>query len=262
MQGGVIVSPFTADCTSAQLGPCNNPLARELSAGSPIAYLEVKANATPGVNVIPAAPRTPVPSSDATVKDNLLLTAAIDRTAILPAEVPTQSADTSAQARWGRWSSLVQAQPTGSGSVNQVLTAMGAFTVVATNNAFALAHPTSLASFLPDQGRVNFSLVAAEAYLQDKGQFTPALVKNGTLQMDFAQQSFNTQLAVLTPPGNMETIQAQGTVDRYGRMQSVATPGSAQLQGIVLNKGLEATYLFDKAISTGGHLSGAAQWAR
>jgi hypothetical protein len=60
----------------------------------------------------------------------------------------------------------------------------------------------------------------------------------------------------------MESVQAQGTVDRYGRMQSVATPGSAQLQGIVLNKGLEATYLFDKAISTGGHMSGAAQWAR
>lgn len=264
VQGGVIVSPFTADCTSAQLGPCNNPLARELSAGSPVAYLEVKANATPGVNVIPAAPRTPVPSSDATVKDGLLLTAAIDRNAaaISPTDVPTQPADTPAQARWGRWSSLVQAQPTGSGSVNQVLGAMGSFTVVATNNAFALAHPTSVASLLPDQGRVNFSLVAAEAYLQDKGQFTPAHVKTGTLQMDFAQNSFNTQLSVLTPPGNIESIQAQGTVDRYGRMQSVATPGSAQLQGIVLNKGLEATYLFDKAISTGGHISGAAQWAR
>jgi hypothetical protein len=254
VQGGVIVSPFTADCTSAQLGPCNNPLARELRAGSPVAYLEVKANATPSVNVIPATPRTPGPSSDATVKDNLLLTAAIDRTAFLPA-------DTKAQARWGRWSSLVQAQPAGSGSVNQVLGAMGAFTVVATNNAFALAHPTSVASLLPEQGRVNFSMVAAEAYLQDKGQFIPAQVKTGTLQMDFAQNSFNTQLSVLTP-GNVETIQAQGTVDRYGRMQSVATPGSAQLQGIVLNKGLEATYLFDKAISAGGHISGAAQWAR
>jgi hypothetical protein len=156
----------------------------------------------------------------------------------------------------------VQVQPKGSGSVNQVLGAMGAFTVVATNNAFALAHPTSVASLLPEQGRVNFSLVAAEAYLQDKGQFTPAHVKNGTLQMDFAQHSFNTQLAVLTSQGNVESIQAQGTVDRYGRMQSVASPGSAQLQGIVLNKGLEATYLFDKAIPTGGHISGAAQWAR
>lgn len=269
-QGGVIVSPLNAECTSAQLGPCNTPLTRELAAGMPFAYVEIAASPNPAVNMVPAAPRSPAingnpgSSSDATVKDSLLLTAAIDRNAsvIQPPEITTQPADTQAIARWGRWSTLVQNIPQGSGSISQVLGAMGAFTVVSANSAFALAYPTSVTAVVPDQGRVNFSLVAAEAYVQDKGQFTPAQVKNGTLQMDFAQSSFNTQLSVQTSPGNLENIQSQGTVDRYGRMQSVATPGSAQIQGILLNKGLEATYLFDKALTTGGQLSGAAQWGR
>lgn len=287
LQGGVIVTPLHESCTSAQLGPCISPLSRELTAGMPIAYVEISASQNPGVIMVPAAPKGTAPnggaspgvSADDTAKENLLMTAAIDRisSVIQPstnaqsadtspkadnASIPTQAANTDAIARWGRWSTLVQSIPEGSGTINQIFGALGPFTVAGTNSAFALAYPTKASPLVPQEGKVNFSLVAAEAYLQDKGRYTPAKVNNGTLQMDFAQSSFTTQLAVLTQPGSLENIQAQGTVDSYGRMQSTASPNNAKIQGIVLNKALEATYLFDKALSSGGQLTGAAQWGR
>lgn len=271
-QGGVIVSPFGADCTSAQLGPCVTALSRELTAAMPVAYLEVTGNQAPGV-LMPApapAPRQGVSSNDGLVKETLLLNTVDRSNALAPApqpepvqpDVTTQPANTPALARWGRWSALVKDIPEGSGSINQVMGAMGNFALVGTNSAFALAHPADLAISLPAQGRVNFSLVAAEAYVQDKGQFSPAKVKNGVLEIDFAKNSFNTQLSVVTSPSNTEKIQAQGLVDSYGRMQSSSSQSNANINGIVLNKGLEATYLFDKTLSTGAGLSGAAQWGR
>ena len=268
-QGGVIVSPFGADCSSAQLGPCVTALSRELTAAMPVAYLEVTGNQAPGV-LMPApapapAPRQGLSSNDGLVKETLLLNT-VDRTnALTPTtqpDVDTQAVNTPALARWGRWSALVKDIPEGSGSINQVMGAMGNFALVGTNSAFALAHPADLAISLPAQGRVNFSLVAAEAYVQDKGQFSPAKVKNGVLEIDFAKSSFNTQLSVATSPSNTEKIQAQGLVDSYGRMQSTSSQSNANINGIVLNKGLEATYLFDKTLSTGAGLSGAAQWGR
>lgn len=272
-QGGVIVSPFGADCSSAQLGPCVTALSRELTAAMPVAYVEVTGNQTPGVLMAAATPRPTVATTDGLVKEALLLNT-VDRTnALTPAPQPqpiepvqpdvgTQPANSQAVARWGRWSALVKSNPEGSGSINQVMGAMGNFSLVTTNSAFALAHPSNVAISLPEQGKVNFSLVAAEAYVQDQGQFSPAKVKNGVLEMDFGKSTFSTQLSVVTSPTNTEKIQAQGVVDRYGRMQSTSSLSNANIQGIVLNKGLEATYLFDKTLSTGAGLSGAAQWGR
>ena len=146
--------------------------------------------------------------------------------------------------------------------MNQVLGAIAPFTLVTSNNAFVLAHGNKVMPNLPEQGRVNFALTAAEAYTQQGGQFTAAKVTGGTLEMDFAQNTFNTQIAVVTNPAQSEKIQAQGRFDFYGRLQSVASQSNANVKGIVLGRGQEAAYLFDKTLSSGTILSGAAQWGR
>lgn len=98
--------------------------------------------------------------------------------------------------------------------------------------------------------------------MQNNGQSRVATVQTGQLEMDFGQKTFKTQVAVLTGPSALETINAQGQVDNYGRMQSAASQSNANVKGIVLSKGTEATYLFEKNTSTGAILSGATQWAR
>ena len=130
------------------------------------------------------------------------------------------------------------------------------------NEVFALAYSGKVNATTPAQGQFQFALVAAEAYVKDKELLTRAGVKSGQLEIDFAQGIFNTQVAVATSPANLETVKSQGTVDRYGRMTSNANLSNANISGVVLNKGLEATYLFDKTLSSGGVLSGVAQWAR
>jgi hypothetical protein len=45
-------------------------------------------------------------------------------------------------------------------------------------------------------------------------------------------------------------------------MTSNPALSNANVSGIVLNKGLEATYLFDKSLASGGILAGVVQWAR
>jgi hypothetical protein len=136
------------------------------------------------------------------------------------------------------------------------------YQIVGANDSVVLAYPGSVSNIVPGQGRVQFSLVAAEAYVKNGSQFTAAGVKSGQLVIDFGLSNFSTQLAVVTSPNHMETVQAQGTVDVYGRMQSTPALSNSNVGGIVLNKGQEAAYLFDKNLSLGSTLSGAAQWFR
>jgi hypothetical protein len=289
-QGGVIVSPYGAGCSSVDLGPCLTPLARELTANMPNAFIEVTPNQAPRVmsgtlaQAAPAAAPVPVRSEAAAVAVDdpakraslqlsieraetsaavVVAAAEVNKVLSAPDLTPSPAVpQRSALAQWGRWSALIQQIPAGSPSISTVFSRLPDFQIVGANDSVALAYPGSVSTSLPDQGRVQFSLVAAEAYVKDGSQFTAAGVKSGQLMIDFGQSNFSTQLAVLTSPNHIETVQAQGTVDAYGRMQSSAALSNSNVGGIVLNKGQEATYLFDKTLSLGSTLSGAAQWFR
>lgn len=266
-QGGVIVSPYGAGCSSAQLGPCTGALSRELNATMPGAYIEITGNQKPGILINGGTERqAPASKEGQSISAADISTAQSTATAQAQAEAQivhyaTQPADSQATVRWGRWSSLVQAIPQGSGSINDVLGSMAPFKLVAANNAFALGQPSTTLANLPTQGQVNLSLVAAEAYTQQGNQFSPANVKNGILELDFGKKTFNTQLTVVTQTAQTEKLQAQGGFDAYGFLQSAAN-ANTNVKGALFNKGQEAAYLFDKTLSTGTIISGAAQWGR
>ena len=291
-QGGVIVSPYGAGCSSVDLGPCLTPLARELTANMPNAFIEVTPNQAPRVisgslaqatSSSPTSTPTRVDAAVVAVDDpakRAALQMSIDRAetsaavVVAAAEVnkvlatpdvaPSSLAvgQRSALAQWGRWSALMQQIPAGSPGLSAVFAQLPDFQIVGANDSVVLAYPGNASTSVPDQGRVQFSLVAAEAYVKDGNQFTAAGVKSGQLTIDFGLNNFSTQLAVLTSPNHVETVQAQGTVDAYGRMQSTPALSNSNVGGIVLKKGQEATYLFDKTLSLGSTLSGAAQWFR
>jgi hypothetical protein len=66
----------------------------------------------------------------------------------------------------------------------------------------------------------------------------------------------------VTNTAQTEKIQAHGRFDVYGRMQSLPSQSNANVKGVILGSGQEAAYLFDKTLSSGSILSGAAQWGR
>ena len=287
-QGAVIVSPLGAGCLTSQLGPCMTPQARELTSSMPNAFIEVTPNQPPRLltgaiaQVSPTAVKVEAtttaaddPARRAALQQSIDRTeaaakaaasataAAAELTRIVTApDISVAPLQHNSLAQWGRWAAVIQQLPAGSGTINSVFPQMVDFQIVGANDSVALAYPGKTLVSLPDQGRVQFSLVAAEAYVKDGNQFSRAGVKSGHLEMDFGLNTFNTQLAVVTGGNQVNTVQAQGTVDTYGRMQSAAALSNANVKGIVLNRGLEATYLFDKTLATGSTLSGAAQWAR
>lgn len=264
-QGGVVVTPFGSDCVSAQLGPCINALTRELNATVPGAYLEITGADKPGVLINPAAGRqSPVARKDTVSASPSDVSSEQTQAEVAQALSPygPQSPDTQALVRWGRWSNLIQENPKGSPSINQAFASIFPFGLVAANNVFAMAYPSNATINLPTEGRASFSLVAAEAFMQHGSQLTPARVQSGSLEVDFGRSTFNTEINLATSPSQTEKMQAHGSIDGYGRMQSTANQSNTNVKGIVLNKGLEAAYLFDKTLSSGNLISGAAQWGR
>jgi len=272
-QGGVIVSPLGPDCLMSQLGPCASALSRELTAGTPNLFIEITANQAPkflqkqsetnskpvGVSMAINAPAKLDTLQQSIEQKNVAEQVNNVESAT---NVANQTARYESIAKWGRWTALVQQLPQGSESINKAFAQIPNLEIVNSNDVFALAYPGQTPIRLPDQGRAQFSLVAAEAYVKDKEVLTRAGVKSGQLEIDFAQNLFNTQLAVVVNSATIDTVKSQGTVDRFGRMTSNGALSNANVSGIVLNKGLEATYLFDKSLASGGVLSGVAQWAR
>ena len=272
-QGGVIVSPLGPDCLMSQLGPCASALSRELTALTPNLFIEITANQAPkllqkhtesnskqaGVSMASNAPTKLDTLQQSIEQKNVAEQVNNVESAT---NVANQTARYESIAKWGRWTALVQQLPQGSESINKAFAQIPNLEIVNSNDVFALAYPGQTPIRLPDQGRTQFSLVAAEAYVKDKEVLTRAGVKSGQLEIDFAQNLFNTQLAVAVNSATIDTVKSQGTVDRFGRMTSNGALSNANVSGIVLNKGLEATYLFDKSLASGGVLSGVAQWAR
>jgi hypothetical protein len=273
-QGGVIVSPLGHDCLMSQLGPCASALSRELSAGTPNAFIEITANQVPKILQKPAVSGAAKSAGVTAVSEDAINPGTLQQTIgrmvvndqVSKVDEATNVANQSVQheslAKWGRWTALTQQYPQGSESISKVFSQIANLQIVDSNEVFALAYSGKVNISLPAQGQFQFSLVSAEAYVKDKELLTRAGVKSGQLDIDFAQGLFNTQVAVAISPTYLETVKSQGTVDRYGRMTSNANLSNANISGIVLNKGLEATYLFDKTLSSGGVLSGVAQWAR
>ncbi len=267
-QGGVIVSPFSSECLSAQLGPCRTPLSRELTADKPNTFIEVTPNQAPRLLTAATSAGTsdtkaqrPRSMTDEPIS-NGATSQALDRAVANQPVVGHTSDRPDTLARWGRWSALAQQMPAGSETINKVFPQLANYQIVTSNQAFAMAYPGQASVNLPDMGRVQFELVAAESYVKDNAVNRMGVVKGGQLEMDFAQKTFKTQVSVFIPVMGLETIKAQGSVDAYGRLQSNPLQSDSKLQGIVLNKGLEATYLFEKNLFSGALLSGAAQWVR
>jgi hypothetical protein len=250
-------------------------LSRELTAATPNVFIEIKANQVPKV----LQKQSDAGGSSKVANVNTLgseaskpetLQQSIERKLVLEqvsnvdtaTNVANQTARYESIAKWGRWSALVQQVPQGSDSINKAFAQIPNLEIVGSNEVFALAYPGNTMVRMPDQGKAQFSLVAAEAYIKDKDALTRVGVKSGQLEIDFAQNLFNSQVAVAISAFAIDTVKTQGSVDRFGRMTSNAALSNANVSGIVLNKGLEATYLFDKSLAAGGVLAGVVQWAR
>ena len=128
------------------------------------------------------------------------------------------------------------------------------------NEVFGLLRNGALPADIPAQGTFNFELAGSEAYTLAKGQLAPAQVTGGTFGVDFSQRTFNTSLAVAHGQG-VEQLNAMGKVQFQGLLLADPSRSNMNMSGAVAGSGMEAAYLFDKQLSSGG-LLGAVRWVR
>jgi hypothetical protein len=286
-RGAVAVTPLGGGCTAATLGPCSTSATRELNASLSHAYLEVNARNLAPVLVRPEqdpqggsgqnpAGRPEEPRADA--KQDVKLAdkdaanqVAADRLTIglaAPAPVPgpvetppvvVQPAPPAppAQYLWGRWS---QFAASGEGAPAVATLMDGKRQVAFGNGVFALLRSGALPKEIPSQGSFNFQLAGSEAYTLANGQLGPAQVTGGTFGVDFSQRTFNTTLAVAHGQAT-EQLNAAGKVQFQGLLLVDASRSNMNMSGAVAGNGMEAAYLFDKQLSSGG-LLGAVRWVR
>ncbi|MDP3760612.1 MAG: FecR domain-containing protein [Ramlibacter sp.] len=289
-RGAVAVTPLGGGCTSATLGPCATGSTRELNASLSHAYLEVNARNVAPVLVRPEQdpqgssgqhpvnrPEEPRAESTPGVKladskdaanqvaaDRLAggLSAPLPTPVPVPAPVPVQPPVETvppppAVYVWGRWSTYAGLGE-GAPAVGTLMD--GKRQAVVGNDVFALLRSGALPNDIPAQGAFSFKLAGSEAYTLSNGVLAAAQVTGGTFGVDFSQRTFNTTLAVAHAQG-AEQLSALGKVQFQGLLVADPSRSNMNLGGAVAGNGMEAAYLFDKQLSSGG-LLGAVRWVR
>ena len=291
-RGAVAVTPLGSECTSATLGPCATGSTRELNASLSHAYLEVNPRSLAPVLVRPeqdphgASGQNPPQRPEeprAEVRSDVKLAdskdaanqVAADRLAgglgavapapapapVIPAPLPIETLPPAppppVEYVWGRWSSF--AKGSGAPSIASLLAGANR-EILFGNDVFGLLRNGALPADIPAQGTFNFELAGSEAYTLAKGQLAPAQVTGGTFGVDFSQRTFNTSLAVAHGQG-VEQLNAMGKVQFQGLLLADPSRSNMNMSGAVAGSGMEAAYLFDKQLSSGG-LLGAVRWVR
>jgi hypothetical protein len=273
--GAIVLAPLGEGCQSSALGPCATSAARTLSADMGQVMLEfqtqqgtpriVPINGVPSPDrlspPIPQEPRASAGGTQATSETTTEVLAAktvteqVLKSAVPPPPVPVPLPP--ATLIWGRWSSV----PLPGDTVSQPFAeAFAGRNVTVGNEFYALFRPpTELASFVPNLGRVDFSLRDAQAHLLRGATVGVGQVTGASLSVDFASRQFATGLSLSHPDVGTTNLQAAGAVREDGMF--VSQSGNGRVAGALTFDGKEAGYFFERLVP-GGMFMGITRWGR
>ena len=277
LKGAITMSAFGPSCLLSTLSPCTGPLTRELRAGIPQAYMEVRAQGGLPTIVVPesgkdgpnkASPPRPEELhvlSERELAQTTALASEVLRTSTAQPVQPTQPIQplppaTRPEIAWGRWSNV--ALP----NTPTVVSLLADDREITFGNAlFGLVRPSNSNAF-PSTGVIGMNYQGGEAYLQttQPGQtqtLIPAQLGNTSLQLDFNKRQFSTQLNV-TAQGITHPLNAQGSIHSQGLLLVDPSRSNMNLAGVLSNNANEAGYLFDSSLSPTQNLVGATRWSR
>jgi hypothetical protein len=274
--GAIVVTPLDSGC-AATLGPCINGLEALLTQEQRGQALQVaSAQARP---VHTASAEAPLRGTRPTLTAVAARVGLSDDDALAPVAGEGGKSITNArlasegiviaaaapprveQLVWGRWS---WASPIDGDTLAREIDA--AFRVgrqgLVSNGAFALYRPAIApqmdARLLQRDATVSFRLAGGSAHVV-RGLYEPdpASVLGGSLSVDFARNTFTTQLRVAGPTIGTQVLDAMGSVLANGVFLSTA--GNAYVAGGMSHDGREAGYLFERTLPN-GQLRGITLW--
>lgn len=300
VSGGVVVSPFSANCTADGVGPCEGSASRELFAGQAGMLLQVqRGQASPQLLSNPAL----APDQNEKPRQDEPVGKVSAAGAVAPAQVNLDPQRSALSLSAIRPANTATSTPSGNGgtdtppelvTVPPVVTPpppvvlppkpqevfWGRWTTVAEKavmpaaiqdnkvdtpqfvGEYAVARVKGAALVMPTEGTVAFTLNNSEAFVQKSGGVeTRANVDSGRLSVNFVNRSFTTDLA-LSAGTEKYDISGKGVVDYKGVMSSTAA-SSTQIRGYLSGANVEeAGYAFKNTSYPGVTLIGATGWKR
>jgi hypothetical protein len=296
--GRIAVSPFNSLCSAAQLGPCAGEATVDLDrATAPVIQvlqgqtrpqLLQSIDLSPDKLAPPALDEPLVPSGAPTGKNGSSSSSASASTtnavssSLVPAstvssrvselEVAGQvvavesviAAQPSAdRIAWGRWRDIANLSATQ--SLNTFIVGRERTHVV---GPFMVGRDQGSFSGKPESGLFVFELIDAQAVMLggSAGSPTvrPASVVNPSLKIDFASNRFFTEIGIRTDDGRVNTLVAQGGVDKHGVLTSESRFSNGIVNGVLAGPNAnQAGYVFHRPVlgSTESAV-GVTRWAR
>lgn len=279
--GGVIVSGFDANCKANALGPCEGRTAAELFAKPSAGYLQIKAgekrpqlihnNEKLGPEqTTPPLLNEPVAKEDksangqtslVTLKGDIRTGQNVTKLLVQTSEVEVAPPPPPPPlAVWGRWGDVASATDRD----RIVANLLNGRDLLAINSYYILARAPGPLSPLPESGVASFKLIEHDGIVvqPQTGQVHSTKATDGSLRIDFAKQSFQTDLK-LDVLGQSVQIGAVGKVEEGGVLRSNSFTSTTAVQGLVGGSGAkQATYIYRQPGTTGLELSGATHWSR
>ncbi|WP_374582738.1 FecR domain-containing protein [Pseudoduganella sp.] len=295
MSGGVVMSALGGNCTAEGLGPCEGPASRELFAGQAGMLLQVQRGqqapqllnnpslvpdqtekprpdeptgkvSTGGttlsvapVNLDPqrtqaslAAVRPAVDDKSQPTNPPIVTTPPVVETVQPPVVLPPKPQEVF----WGRWSSVAGAAVMPDAIAEQK-TDDPAFV-----DKYAVARVKGATLVMPREGTVAYNLTNSEAFIQKAdSQEIKGIVDSGKLDVNFANRSFTTSLAI-SGDGSQYNVSGRGVIDMKGQMMNDMGTNTA-IRGFLSGSNVEeAAYVFKNTSNPGTTISGATSWKR
>ncbi|PCJ27754.1 MAG: hypothetical protein COA96_02570 [SAR86 cluster bacterium] len=277
-QGAIVVAPYSDDCTAAAFGPCASN-AVELTDNS-LQFIEMDGSGT-STRLIPAslerepgAMRQEVQlalnsaadtADDTTIAadvylDNVASQRADERVAatlpdFTPGSALSVQALTNPQLVWGRWADGLGEMEKITLSNNE---AKDGRKLTVGNTDYVL-YRTEGAWPQVDSGLglVSFSLNSAQAFYNSSNGIVAMQVNGGSLDIDFEQSLFSTELNLNHIDTGLIDFVANGSISDRGYFNSRSP--SQRIAGSVSQDGSEAGYFFQQQLESGS-IQGLTLW--
>lgn len=254
-QGAIVMAPFDQACSAEALGVCGGDRAKDLTAemiGMSLVY-RIGSDG-PSLQLISE-------QKESSQLSQLGVQARQNLESNTPATVTPDNLLPPSRLVWGRWS---QTPAPGDNMTISFRQALQGNEVTVGDGYYFLFREPNIPNQLPHLGsQASFKLQDASAqYRTPSNELIAAQVSRGTLQVDFAQRSFTTQLQVEAPGISPQNLNFSGSVDVHtGIFLSPAATGQGSLAGALGLDGRQAGYLFNSPLGNGG-VSGATLWGR
>ena len=298
VSGGVVVSGFGGACSAEGVGPCEGKASRELFAGKAGMLLQVRrgesapqllnnpalspdqvekpradeptgksaANAMPvgQVNLDPqraelslnavrpnvAQQEEPPPPPPVVVTPPP--TMVVEPPAVTP---PPPFPPKAQEVFWGRWQTVANSAVMPAAIANNKVD-----NPLFIDN-YAIARTKGATLVMPKEGMVGFTLANSEVSVLKNGAQAIAAVGSGKLDINFADRTFNTALAI-NSGGGIYDVTGRGVIDAKGEMSSTMQSSSV-MRGYLSGANVEeAAYIFRNTAYPNTTITGATSWKR